>query len=750
MYMTWIDWTIVALFLAVVFAIINFVKKYVVGVSDFLAGSRLAGRYLLTVAGEMGTVGAISVIAMWESSYFSGWGATWWKVLASPFFILMVLSGWVIYRYRQTRALTVAQFLEQRYSRRFRIAAGLIAFIAGALNYAIFPSVAARFIMYVCGIPDIFVSLGGLHLSLSYAAIMAVLLGTALWITLKGGQIGIMLSDGIQGVMMLVLLLVLTGYLMHTVSWDQIGVALQSAPNPETASMVNPFKTSQTRDFNIWFYAITVFGAFYGKMAWQGNSGYNAAAKSPHEARMAGVLGVLRGNVLMLIIGFIGMAVYALMHHPDFAGIAALARERIGVIMNPAVQKQMTVPVALGVALPVGLLGSLVAIVISMAVTTDDTYLHSWGSIFIQDVIMPFRKTPLSQKAHMKVLRGAIVGVALFAYFFSLFFRQTDYLFMFMAITGSVFIAGAGACIVGGLYWKRGTTAGAWAALITGSVLSVSAILLQQQPFTKIPVAIVAPDAVRVLVNRELAVRDGEQWVYPLSIWRREDWRAVQVDVTDAGGAVSSAAAYLAYGQKLPLVSAPEAMPNNQIKILPESGSLVPVADSTASRLYYRIRRFTGQQLWFFSMLSALLVYVTVSLAGRKVYNLDQLLHRGAYQTDDVKDKKPVRGWRALFGVTSEFTKNDKRIYFGVMVWTYGWVVINMIMIAVNLIRVRSDGFWIGYFKYQLYAFLILGVITAVWYGTGAVKDAIELCRKLASTSRDETDDGRVEHKNEP
>lgn len=41
--------------------------------------------------------------------------------------IVMALSGWVIYRFCQTCAMTLAQFFEMRYSRRFRVFAGLVA-----------------------------------------------------------------------------------------------------------------------------------------------------------------------------------------------------------------------------------------------------------------------------------------------------------------------------------------------------------------------------------------------------------------------------------------------------------------------------------------------------------------------------------------------------------------------------------------------------------------------------------------------
>jgi SSS family solute:Na+ symporter len=51
---------------------------------------------------------------------------------------------------------------------------------------------------------------------------------------------------------------------------------------------------------------------------------------------------------------------------------------------------------------------------------------------------------------------------------------------MFFYITGSIYIGGVGPVIVGGLYWKRGTTLAAWISMIYGSVISVGFILLQQ------------------------------------------------------------------------------------------------------------------------------------------------------------------------------------------------------------------------------------------------------------------------------
>ena len=77
-------------------------------------------------------------------------------------------------------------------------------------------------------------------------------------------------------------------------------------------------------------------------------------------------------------------------------------------------------------------------------------------------MVLPFRKKPLSPRAHLWLLRAAIFGVAIFAFLFSSWYEPTQYIAMFLALTGAVFVGGAGSAIIGGLYWKRGTTAAAW------------------------------------------------------------------------------------------------------------------------------------------------------------------------------------------------------------------------------------------------------------------------------------------------
>ena len=471
----WIDWTIVGLLILLLIWITETTKKYVRGVADFLAANRMAGRYLLTVAQELG--GAISIIALWEMIYAAGFPTQWWGMMSTPVALLITLTGFVVYRFRQTRALTLAQFFEMRYSKKFRFFAGILCCISGILNYGIFPAITAEFMIYFFGFPD-HISVIGLFQMPTILIMMFLYLSFALYIALSGGQITIMITDFLEGLLTMFLFVVIMVFLVSKFSWDDIMAGLQYVP--ESKSLINPFKTSTSKDFDIWYFIIGVIGNIYCVRAWQGSSGYNAAAKTPHEAQMAGIIGGWRQLAKGLVLLIIPLAAYAVLHHPKFHDIAQPILAQINQIPEAAERNRMTVPLFLANVLPVGLMGVFASIILAAAISCDNTYIHAWGSIFVQDVLLPLRKKPLDSKKHMLILRLSITGVAAFGFIFSWLFPIKQHILMFFAITGAIWAGGAGAVIIGGLYWSRGTTAAAWVALILGSTVSFGGLLLQQ------------------------------------------------------------------------------------------------------------------------------------------------------------------------------------------------------------------------------------------------------------------------------
>lgn len=476
MNLTIIDWVIVALCLSVLFFSVRLSRKFVKSVVDFLSAGRAAGRYMITVSQGMAFIGAITIVGQWEMNYVAGFALRWWEFIMAVVLLFITVSGWVIYRFRQTRALTIAQFLEMRYSRKFRIFAGILAFVSGLLNFGIFPAVSARFLIYFCGFPLSFNFLG-IDVS-TFPVVMASFLLISLYFVFAGGQIAVIITEFIQGVFSNLTFLVIITFCLFFVNWDQIFQTVITAP--KDASLINPYKTSEVPDFNFWYFVINVIGVIYVKLSWQGTSGFNSSAKSAHEAKMGEVLGNLRDIPKWLFLVFIPVVAYAILHHSDFSAIANDVNQTMSTIGNHEVQNQLRIPLVLSKILPVGVMGAFMAVMLMATIGTHNSYMHSWGSIFIQDVIMPFRKKPFEPAQHLRVLKISILGVCVFIFFFSLLFPMTDYIFLYFAITAAIFVGGSGAVIIGGLYWKKGTTTAAWSALITGSVVSVIGIILQQ------------------------------------------------------------------------------------------------------------------------------------------------------------------------------------------------------------------------------------------------------------------------------
>ncbi len=476
MHMHWIDWAVVLIPLLITCWIGIKTQKYMKSVSDFMAAGRGAGRYLVCTAEMMAGIGLISVVANCEVTYKAGFAFEWWRSLLVPTILFITLSGFVLYRYREARVLTLAQFFEVRYSKGFRIFAGILISISGILNYAIFPAVAGRFFVYYCGFPESVRVLG--FAFPTFGICMMIFLSMALFFVLMGGQLTNMVIDCVQGLFSYAMYIVVAIALLCLFSWSQISQAMMNVPAEK--SLLNPFDTGKIQDFNIWYMLIAMVGSIYATRAWQGGHGFNASAANPHEAKMGGILGAWRMVALNVMMVLLAVCAYTYMNHPDFASGAVSVNSVLSGIDNPQIREQMRVPLALSHIFPTGIKGIFLAIMVFLLITTDVSYLHSWGSIIIQDIVLPFRKKPFTPPQHLLLLRLSIFAVAVFAFFFSLLFRQTQYVILYFALTGTIYLGGAGSVIIGGLYWKKGTTAAAWVAMSLGGILGVGGVILEQ------------------------------------------------------------------------------------------------------------------------------------------------------------------------------------------------------------------------------------------------------------------------------
>jgi Na+/proline symporter len=758
-------------------------QKYVRGVSDFLTAGRVAGRYVICVAGYEAGMGLISLVAMFESYYQSGFAYGFWGSIGAPVGIIMALTGYCIYRYRETRAMTMGQFLEIRYSRKFRIFAGVLQSISGVLNYALFPAVGARFLVYYCDLP-ITVDIGGYPFP-TFGLLMMGFLFIAVLIATMGGMITNMTTDCVQGILSYPMYAAIVGFIIYKYSWSG-DMAPAVLDRPEGQSMLNPFDISELRDFNLFYVLVGIFANVLNRMSWSGTQGYNAAAKDAHEQKIGAILGAWRSGFSTMMFILLALVAYMYFNSDKFAGgptgadacrtelatktvndviggkqTTEVRKELINYLktgektpaINAMIQKgeardaknaidrekikyrvsdkvaaeekaakvaetkvvkdreervttvkkaikgeyqgkaqtfqtifnQLRVPMGLRYILPIGLTGMFCAICIFLMVSTDANYLHSWGSIIVQDVILPFRGKPITPKQQILLLRILIVAVAIFAFFFSFFFGQVDYILMFFAITGAIWLGGAGPCIVGGLYWKRGTSAGAWAALISGSSLAFVAILLQSYWIDVVYPWLFDHEMVGVIAYWLETISGPFE---PIIKWRMSD-------------------------EKFPINS---------------------------------------QEIFAISIIVSVSLYVIISLLTcKEPFNMDRMLHRGKYQREGKTLERQPMNFKGILlsfiGIDSQYTRGDKILAWSVFIYSFVWgFVICFVAVALwNWISPWSNEWWSYWFFLQ--NFVIAGaiaVISTVWFTWGGTRDLIRLFKALAAKQSNVLDDGRV------
>jgi SSS family solute:Na+ symporter len=604
--------------LLVVLIVGIYARSYVRSVADFMSGGRAAGRYLLAVAGGELQAGAVVFVATFEITSHSGFTLIWWGWITAPVLFLVGISGFVVYRYRETRAMTLAQFFEIRYSKSFRLFTGILGFLAGILNFGIIPAVGARCLVYFLGLPPT-VTVFSWTIP-TYLVLMAVFLSVALFVALSGGVITVLIVNCVEGIMSQLFYLIIIAAMLTMFSWHQISAVLGAAPPGQ--SLLNPFDSAGIKDFDIWYVLMVLAVNIYSTLAWQNSGAYNSAAFSPHEGRMGGILGRWREMGKVAFVTLLGICALTYLHHPDFAAGAAEVRASIRQISDPQTREQMEAPIALAHLLPVGIKGLFCAILLMGVFGGDATHLHSWGSIFVQDIIVPRLKKPFGPRQHIWALRCSISCVAIFAFLFGMLFTQTEYINMWFSVTQTIFTGGAGAAIIGGLYWKKGTAAGAWSALITGSVLSVGGILARQE-----------------------------------------------------------------YGDHFPL---------------------------------------NGTKISFFTTLVAIAVYLVVSLlTSKEDFNMDRMLHRGAYaSTKPPLDGAPLItkrnvGLGYLIGFDENFTLSDKWISGGLLGWGMLWFAVFIVGTIWNLVAPWPVSIWSSFWNIVGIGSLGGGLGTSVNYFGG-------------------------------
>ncbi|MBM4040105.1 MAG: sodium:solute symporter family protein [Planctomycetes bacterium] len=502
---TAVDWAIVGVYLAGIVVLGLVVNRYVHSVADYMVAGRSAGT-ALNVATFLAT-GLCLVTVMYSGmeGFNKGFAYMIVGVMGMAFGLFLGSTGFVVRKLRAAKLTTLPEYFQQRYSRRVRVAAGVICALAGILNMGLFPKMGATFITYATGLgttgeaaavtaaektadtsapkaaaPSVAPSAAAQKADearkaaiakreLTVNIVMTVIIAIALLYTVTGGMVAVIVTDYVQFVL-LALGLGIGLYFCLTspqLGWDKIAATWQASRGEAAFNPVYPGSYG-------WFW-VAWQGIHFGAAAlcWAPEASRTLTAKDPETARKTFLYGSPGQFIRLAIPALFGIAAFAFVaHHADMA-----KHFRGMVLRDEGTGADQAMPLVLGKLVPAGLLGLMMAGMVSALMSTHDSYFLCWASVITRDIIAPLRRRELTDKQQIRITRIIIVAIGAFLLVWGLWYKLPASVWNYMAVTGSVYLCGALVVLVGGMYWKRASSAGALAALI-GGLASVPIVFL--------------------------------------------------------------------------------------------------------------------------------------------------------------------------------------------------------------------------------------------------------------------------------
>lgn len=455
-----IDWIIAGIILTLII-VGGYASKFLVkNVADWTVAGRNLRKFLLISSGSAEGIGLLSIALSMEVGFSSGLSYFGIFLLVSICsMVLYGIAGFVINRFRKTEAVTVPEYTDRRFSKGVRILCGGVIAFAGILNLAIFPIMASNFLIHFLNAPQHMEVLG---LQLPFVPLlMAGLMGLALFFAYTGGMVSVIFTNYIMAIIINGVIFIITWLAIKDVGFEAIHKTLttnfgEGGFNPLLSDNFGPL-------FIIW----AILGSILNFPSFAPTMQKIASTDNARTARQMTLLGTLFGPGRVLAITLWGVVALTVLGPVASGGIDA------GLYTKVAGAKY------LGQLIPPVIFGFALAGMVSAFISTVDSYILTWSTVLVNDVISPFLKKPLTAKKHIGLLRMCVALIAILIYLFGIFYDNKESLLEFIMLTGTM-MYGAGISIIGGLYWKRASTAGAYGAVIFCGLIPVVSMVLRR------------------------------------------------------------------------------------------------------------------------------------------------------------------------------------------------------------------------------------------------------------------------------
>lgn len=439
-----IDWVIVCVYMCIPLSIGLYLRKYISSSGDFIVAGRNL-RLFLAVATLTGTeLGLVTIMYSSEAGFIHGFSAFHIGVIEFVAVLAIGLTGFIIYKLRESRVMTIPEYYEKRYNQKVRVVGGIVLALGGILNMGLFLQAGARFMMGVTGVAN----------PAMLKIFMTIMLIMVLIYTVAGGMVSLAINDFVQFIVLSLGLLIGSIFVFKEIGWTTLFTIPEGAPNAFTFNPV-----SKESGFGTLYVLFMVMLSVSAGALWQTATMRALAAKSPKVAKnlyACASLSFLMRKVIPMLWG-IGAFIFITTKFPQL-----YEQFQAG-----GYSSQYGMPIFISKIIPSGLLGIIAAGMFAAFMSTHDSYLLSWSSVITQDIISPLRGG-LGDKSRLRINRITIVVIGFFLLIWGLWFEAPVSLWNYMAVTGSIYLSGAFTVIVAGLYWKKASSTGAMIALVLG------------------------------------------------------------------------------------------------------------------------------------------------------------------------------------------------------------------------------------------------------------------------------------------
>lgn len=443
----WLDGSIVGIYLVATMTAGLMVRKYVGKVEHFLVAGREMDVYLGIASLAATEFGIVTCMYTAQNGYEKGFAGATPGILMALAMLVIGLTGFCIKPLRDSGVITIPELIEKQFGPRIRWAAGVVIVLGGLLNMGVFLRTGGEFLVLVAGLDP------------KYLEVMmtALLVGVAVY-TILGGMLSVLVTDFLQFVVMSAGLIAVTLLVLYNVGWARLVGTVESQYG---AGGFNPFINPTMGWEYVLFNALLNTAAV---LTWQTTIARVLSAKDTRTGRQ-----IYTRTSFFFVCRFL---------IPGIWGIAALAT------LGPVANTLEAMPRFLSAAVPAGLMGVLIAAMLAADMSTDSSYMLTWGSVIYNDIMAPFRKTRWSERKGLLWNRMIIAVIGVFLLLYGLWYPLKGDLWTYLGVTGTIYLASISVLLIACCYWKRSNSWGAALSIMVSAAIPAAYLVMEQLPGT--------------------------------------------------------------------------------------------------------------------------------------------------------------------------------------------------------------------------------------------------------------------------